>query len=125
MDTVNKQQIGKQAEQEACRFLQAKGLRMLVQNYYCYHGEIDLIMQDQDDIVFVEVRKRNRIDYGYAFETVNSRKRKKLIKTAVHFLQRNNWLHKVNSRFDIIAMHPVTGIMQIEWIKNAFFVETK
>lgn len=125
MDAFNKKQIGKAAELDAYQFLKDQGLHMLAQNYQCYHGEIDLIMQDRDDIVFVEVRKRSRIDYGNAFETVGTSKRKKLIKAAIHFLQKKNWLYKVNSRFDIIAIHPITGIMQIEWIKNAFSVETK
>jgi putative endonuclease len=119
------QQIGKEAENKACHFLQKKGLQLLTQNYRCYHGEIDLIMMDKDDIVFVEVRKRKRIDYGNAFETVNHSKRKKIIKTAMHFLQKKKWMYKVNSRFDIIAIHPVQNIMQIEWIKNAFLFEEK
>jgi len=118
-----KQQIGKEAENNACHFLQKKGLQLLMQNYRCYYGEIDLIMMDKGDVVFVEVRKRKCIDYGNAFETVNHSKRKKLIKTAMHFLQMKKWMHKVNSRFDIIAIHPVENIMQIEWIKNAFLVE--
>jgi putative endonuclease len=120
MDTFNKQQIGQAAERQACTFLQEKGLRLLIKNYSCPYGEIDLIMQDQDDIVFVEVRSRKRTDYGNALESVNNNKRKKLIKTATHFLQMKQWLHKINSRFDIIAIHPIAGKMQLEWVKNAF-----
>ena len=120
MNVFNRQQIGQNAEQEACKFLQAKGFRLLLQNYRCYHGEIDLIMQDQDDIVFVEVRSRHRLDYGNAFESINHSKMKKIIKTAMHFLQMKKWLDQVNSRFDVVAIHPVAGEMQLEWIKNAF-----
>ncbi|MBX3709334.1 MAG: YraN family protein [Gammaproteobacteria bacterium] len=114
--------LGKQAEREASKFLQAKGLRLLEQNYHCRYGEIDLIMHDQHDIVFVEVRSRSRTDFGKASETVNKNKQKKLIKTATHFLQTKQWWYKVNSRFDIIAIHYESGKQQLEWIKNAFSV---
>lgn len=122
--TIYKQQdIGRCAEREACDYLQAQGLRLVEQNYTCYHGEIDLIMQDQEDIVFVEVRRRGRVDYGNAIESITKTKMNKLIKTAKHFLQAKKWLDKVSSRFDVIAIHPIQGKMQLEWIKNAFWVD--
>ncbi|SRR5579883_1977361 len=120
MDSFNRQEKGGQAEEEACKFLQAHGLRLLLRNYRCYHGEIDLIMQDQEHIVFVEVRSRQRTDYGNALESITPTKINKVIKAAKHFLQIKNWLYRVNSRFDVIAIHPVAGKMQIDWIKNAF-----
>jgi putative endonuclease len=123
MDTFDRQKQGKQAELNACEYLQAKGLRLLAQNYHCNHGEIDLIMQDQDDIVFIEVRSRNRVDYGNALESIKKNKINKLIKTATHFLQMKKWLYRVNSRFDIVVIHPIAGRLQLEWIKNAFTVD--
>lgn len=123
MDSSNNQQIGKQAEQRACDYLQAKGFQLLQQNYQCYHGEIDLIMRDQEDVVFVEVRFRSRTDYGSALESITKNKQKKLIKAATHFLQMKKWLYRVTSRFDIVAIHLVAGETQLEWIKNAFSVD--
>ncbi|TAK78444.1 MAG: YraN family protein [Gammaproteobacteria bacterium] len=120
MDSCNRLEKGHHAEDQACQFLQAKGFRLLQRNYRCYHGEIDLIMQDQEHIVFVEVRSRQRTDYGNAVESITKSKINKLIKTAKHFLQIRKWLYRVNSRFDVIAIHPVEGKMQLEWIKNAF-----
>lgn len=123
MDVYDRQSKGKQAELNACEYLQTKGLRLLVQNYRCNRGEIDLIMQDQDDIVFIEVRSRNRVDYGNALESITKNKINKLIKTATYFLQQKKWLYKVNSRFDIVVIHPITGRLHLEWIKNAFTVD--
>lgn len=120
MNTINKKEKGKAAEETASRFLQIKGLTLLMQNYTCHFGEIDLIMRDKDDIVFVEVRSRSRQEYGLACETINLAKQKKLIKSAVHFLQRKRWLDKVNSRFDIVAIQFVSDKPELEWIKNAF-----
>lgn len=120
MSLTDKQQSGQSAEQKARLFLQTKGFRFVEQNYTCRYGEIDLIMRDRDDIVFVEVRSRSRIDYGHAAETINGSKQTKLIKTATHFLQKKEWLYKVSSRFDIVALQLVAGKWQLDWIKNAF-----
>lgn len=111
--------IGQKAEVSACQFLQTKGLRLLERNYNCIFGELDLIMRDKDDIVFVEVRKRDNADFATALESISPPKRKKIIKSAAHFLQKMNWYDKVPCRFDVIAIH----LDQIEWIKNAFYVE--
>ena len=124
MDAHNRQKIGKHAELYACRFLEKQGFRLLEQNYRCYHGEIDLIMLDQEDIVFIEVRSRKSTKYGNALESINRTKIRKIIKTATDYLQKKKLLYKVNSRFDVIAIHPVAGKMQLEWFKNAFSVES-
>lgn len=117
---MNKLQLGQAAELKASHFLQTQGLHLLIKNYRCPYGEIDLIMQDKEDIVFVEVRSRSRIDYGTATESVNFNKINKIVKTATHFLQAKHWLYKKNSRFDVIAIHPVGGQLELEWVKNAF-----
>jgi len=117
------QQIGKNAEQQALLFLQKQGLHLMVENYTCYSGEIDLIMQDKEDIVFIEVRSRSRSDYGQASETITLSKQRKIIRAATHFLQKKGCLYKVCSRFDVIAMQLINNQWKLEWIKNAFWAE--
>lgn len=124
MKTINRQEIGKNAEQQALSFLQKQGMRLLEQNYTCYSGEIDLIMQDGEDIVFIEVRSRSRTDYGHAIETITPRKQQKIIRAATHFLQKKGCLYKVSSRFDVITLQLVSNNWQLEWIKNAFWPQT-
>lgn len=121
MVQTERQQRGQSAEQTAARFLEGKGMQLIMQNYRCSFGEIDLIMRDRDDIVFVEVRSRSRTDYGHPAETINQGKQRKLIKTAMHFLQRKGWLNKVCSRFDVIAIEFAHDKPTLEWIKNAFW----
>lgn len=123
MARPNTQDIGNRAEEDACAFLEIQGLTLIERQYRCRYGEIDLIMQDTDDIVFVEVRCRRRIDYGTALESITKSKINKIVKAATHFLQANKCLYKVNSRFDFIVIQPNAGKMQLEWIKNAFWVE--
>lgn len=124
LNPFNRKNLGEKAEQQALLFLQKQGLRLIVQNYTCYSGEIDLIMNDGIDIVFIEVRSRSRTDYGLASETITLSKQRKIIHTATHFLQKRECLYKVNSRFDIVAIQFVANKWQLEWIKNAFLAGT-
>lgn len=115
-------QIGIDAELLACRYLQKQGFKLLQQNYRCTKGEIDLIMQDQAVIVFVEVRYRSSKDYGSALETINKAKISKLKNSATYFLQKKNWLYRMDSRFDIVAINASESGEEIDWIKNAFMM---
>jgi len=119
---ITKTQIGKIAEQDACRYLKQQGLTLRDQNYRSPWGEIDLIMQDQNQIVFVEVRKRSRIDYGHALESITTTKIKRIIQTAKYYLQHKRLLHNMTSRFDIITLQSNNDKIELNWIKNAFFV---
>lgn len=116
MDILSKQAVGQLSEKKAHEFLQAKGLTLLQSNFRCKSGEIDLIMRDKNTVVFVEVRTKNNKSFGSPIETVDRRKQKKIIKTAIHYLRLKNWFDKVNCRFDIVAITQ----NNLEWIPNAF-----
>jgi putative endonuclease len=107
------------SEKEALNFLVNRGLRLLAQNYHCIYGELDLIMQEGDVLVFVEVRLRSHKDYGDAFESIDSTKQQKLLKSATHYLQKHRLLDKIDCRFDVIGF----SNNAIEWIKDAFSYE--
>lgn len=113
---VHKKNVGNLAEQRACDYLQAQGLMLITKNFRTAFGEIDLIMQDDKEIVFVEVRSRANDDFGTAIESINRNKQQKILKTSLFFLQQRNWLNKVNCRFDVIGVNH-DGI---EWIQDAF-----
>jgi putative endonuclease len=100
--------------------LLGQGLRLLARNYRCNFGEIDLIMQDPANIVFVEVRVRNNRFHADAIESVDVTKQKKLIRTATHFLLHTKRLDKVNCRFDVIGISYPTTQPKVEWITDAF-----
>lgn len=112
---------GKQAEQFACHYLQKQNLTLITQNYHCRRGEIDLIMQDQYTLVFVEVRYRKNARFGSALESVDHRKQAKIITTAEHYLLQNRQQYS-DYRFDVIAVMPEQNkdVPEIKWLKNAF-----
>lgn len=105
------------AEQLAARFLQQQGLKLLQQNYRCRHGEIDLILQDGDTLVFAEVRLRRRSDFGGAAASIDTRKQMKLVHTAQHYLAT---LARIPPcRFDAVLLDTLNN-PHPEWVRNAF-----
>lgn len=112
---------GKQAEELANHYLQKQNLKLIAQNYHCRRGEIDLIMEDQQTLVFIEVRYRKNARFGSPLESVDHRKQAKIITTAEHYLLQNTQ-HYSGYRFDVVAIMPTqnSGQPEISWIKNAF-----
>lgn len=108
------------AEQIACDYLTKQGLRLLTKNFRCPSGEIDLIMQEKEDIIFIEVRSRKSLDFGQALESIDAKKIKKIIKTASFYLQSRQLTHQVAARFDVVSLQWDKKDWKIEWIKNAF-----
>src|SRR3984957_11179062 len=79
--------FGNRSERAAAHFLKRLGYRILVHNYSCPLGELDLIALDNGCIVFAEVRSTGAADAARAAASVDDRKQKQLTKLAVHFLQ--------------------------------------
>uniref|UniRef100_UPI00261D453A YraN family protein n=2 Tax=Nitrosomonas TaxID=914 RepID=UPI00261D453A len=77
---------GSDAEQRAAIFLQQQKLTLLESNYRCRFGEIDLIMQEGNTVVFVEVRMRSGNRFGGAAASITTAKQLKLIRAARHYL---------------------------------------
>ena len=114
------QKRGQWAEQQAVDWLLAQGLRELCRNYRCPCGEIDLIMQHCKTLAFTEVRYRANRLYGNAMETIDFRKRGRILKTAQYFLITHPSLAGLPCRFDVVSIHGPPPAPNIEWIKGAF-----
>ena len=68
-------------------FLREKGYQVIESNYRCPYGEIDIIARDRDYLVFVEVRTRTSLDFGYPEESITRTKKERLRQVALHYLQ--------------------------------------
>jgi putative endonuclease len=108
-----KQRIGQSGEDDALAYLQQQDLTLVERNFLCKGGEIDLVMQHKDVLVFVEVRKRADNKHGGAAASITSAKQKRLIAAAQHYLQR--YKMPPACRFDVIAIDGE----EIVWLKNA------
>jgi len=112
--------LGKAAEQAVCQHLSQHGLQLVESNYQCRFGEIDLIMNDKNILVFIEVRMRKHHSHSSGLESVDFFKQKKIINTATFYLQQKRLLNKSTCRFDVVGVKQCQGKFEFEWIKQAF-----
>ncbi|MBQ0725468.1 MAG: YraN family protein [Cycloclasticus sp.] len=110
--------LGLIGEEIALDFLRQRGLKLLQKNYRNRFGEIDLIMQDDTFIAFVEVRLRSSKNFGGALDSIDYHKRSKLIKCAQHYIAKSSGRN--DFRFDVVAISPNKSRHEIQWLTNAF-----
>ena len=94
--------VGRDAEARAQRFLQQQGLKLIEKNFRCRVGEIDLIMRDEQMLVFVEVRFRKDQRFGGAAASVGRIKQQRLWRSASTYLMR--FPRAPACRFDLVAI---------------------
>ena len=112
---VHKKVLGKKGEKLVETYLKKQGYTILKRNYTTPFGEADLIVQDQDEVAFVEVKTRLGDLFGAPKEAVTKQKRERYYKIAKFF-----WLEtgeEPNARFDVAE---VFSDGKIEYYKNAF-----
>jgi putative endonuclease len=116
--------LGRVAEALALRHLERAGLRLVVRNYRCRLGELDLVMLDEAArvLVFVEVRSRSRRDFGSAASSIGPAKRRRCVLAARHLLHARRDLRRLRARFDVLAIDPPEsgGAPVISWLRGAF-----
>lgn len=110
---------GRDGEAMAERWLHTQGLTTLARNYRCVFGEIDLIMEQDDILVFVEVRSRKHNRFGSPVETVTRSKQAKIMKTAQHYILARHISDRRTIRFDIVGVTPAAD-EPIHWLAGAF-----
>lgn len=117
---VSPQRKGQWAEALALSHLNAQGLTLVARNYRCSGGEIDLIMQHQAILVFIEVRYRYANYYGSSAESIDTLKQQRILMTADHYLQTHRSKQAFVCRFDVVLIQGSQQSPQIQWIKDAF-----
>ena len=100
---TSRARLGAQGEATAAAHLEAKGLRITGRNYRSRYGEIDLIAQDGEAVVFVEVKTQRARGYGTPEESITPRKRERLIKTAERYLAEHG-LEQRDWRIDVVGI---------------------
>jgi len=118
------QELGKQGEEAAAGFLKDSGYKILNRNYKSKLGEIDIVAQDEDVIVFIEVKARHSDRFGLPQESVSRRKQGQISKAAVRFLKENNLLSR-KARFDVISVSYTADAPRFNLIKNAFELDER
>ncbi|MDQ0555102.1 YraN family protein [Paraclostridium ghonii] len=114
---MNNIQKGNLGEEIATNYLRSKGAYILENNYKVKFGEIDIIAKLDEELVFVEVKSRSNVNFGYPCEAVNYKKRMKITNVAKYYILKNK-LEKVPVRFDVIEIYLRNS--EINHIENAF-----
>ncbi|RKD34417.1 YraN family protein [Thermohalobacter berrensis] len=107
-------------EKIAAKYLTKNKYKVLEKNYKNKIGEIDIIAKKDKTIIFIEVKTRKNLNYGYPYEAVNKRKRNKIINTAYCYIRQNK-LNNTQYRFDIVEVY-LNKKEKINHIKNAFWI---
>jgi putative endonuclease len=111
---------GRLAEQEAANWLVSRGYTLLETNYRYQHAEIDLIMTHQGLLIFIEVKFRSGVAFGYAEEFVHVAKKKLIVKAADQYIYQKDWHRDI--RFDIVGVYQDSqGRLHFRQFEDAFY----
>lgn len=110
--------LGRLGEIIAARFLEKNGFKVIDRNFYTRYGEIDLIAENGDEILFCEVKARTSSEYGYPEQAVDYYKIRKILKAIGVYLQARD-LNKF-WRLDVISveMNKADKKAKVKWFKN-------
>ena len=108
-------------EKAAESYLRAQGLRLLHRNFSSRFGEIDLIMEDGQVLVFVEVKYRKSSQHGSGADAVTFHKQGRISRTAAWYLAKNPYRAESVCRFDVISINPEQKDKEVNWIRSAFY----
>lgn len=120
MRVMDRQEVGKLGEKEARKFLKKQGYRIRETGFRCHHGEIDIIAQKKDWLVFVEVRTKSNLDFGTPEESITQAKKERLIASALTYTSTHENLPPL-WRIDVVAIEldEKGKPKRIELIENA------
>lgn len=114
---MNRRQDGTRGEAAVAEYLRDKGYVIRTCNYLCHTGEIDIIAEHKEVLVFVEVKARRNQNYGRPCEAVTPAKLKRIERTALWYMSANR-LHDRNARIDVVELWWESSGMRIEHLEN-------
>lgn len=119
---VRSSNTGNNGEAIACRYLITHGLELIEANYACKFGEIDLVMKQQERLIFVEVKTRKSTNFGSPLDFISKSKQKRIVTTAIHYVKKHRNYEKAPLRFDAVGILLQNGDpIHIDWVENAFY----
>jgi putative endonuclease len=117
---MKRRETGILGEKLAKDYLKQRGYRVLETNYRCPEGEVDIIAEYNDYLVFVEVKTRRSLEFGSPEESITAEKRERLRAVAAHYQQAHDNLPQL-WRIDVVAIElgPKNKPSRIELFENA------
>lgn len=115
-------ELGRKGEDLAAKYLTKKGMTLLKRNVRTRYGEIDLILQEDQLVVFVEVKARSSDGFGGPLGAITQEKKKKISRAAASYLSDKKWQDRP-ARFDVVAILVIDGKITIDHYPDAFDFE--
>lgn len=112
-------ELGKDGEDEAVRFLEGQGYRICHRNWRSGRKELDIVAENQGELVIVEVRTRRNQIYGTPEESISEAKIRRIVSSADAYVRK--FRIDLPVRFDIISLTGIEKPLEIEHIINAFY----
>lgn len=114
------QRFGGWGEQTAAQYLEQRGYRIVARNYRTPYGELDLVVEKEGQLVFVEVKTRSSQEFGMPEDAITEKKRAHILQSAFHYIQENG-LEESEWRVDVISIIRAAGQSEPEvtWFENA------
>lgn len=112
--------IGLIGEKYAKTFFENRGFEIIAQNVHTQYGEIDLIVSDKKELIFVEVKTRTNLAFGYPETSISLKKTEHLISSAELYLQDHPEI-SLPWRIDVLAINLDSQDHEphMEWFENA------
>lgn len=116
----SKQRLGRWGEEIARAYLEEQGCQYIDKNVRTPDGEIDIVMKQNEMLVFVEVKTRRNSNFSYPEEAVTDEKIEHMEDSATWYLQAHSE-YSTDWRIDVVAVIGSPGSLspQIEWFQNA------
>lgn len=115
--------LGRRGENAADRYLRRLGYRIIARSYRCSLGELDIVARLDPILAFVEVRTRANADHGEPWETIRSKKQRKLTALAAYFLKQHGQFASLTPRFDVVSVEGSLALFsrpKIQHFSDAF-----
>lgn len=115
-----KDELGRRGEECAAQFLAGVGYRVIARNWRCGQGEVDLIVERDGEVVFVEVKTRSNKNFGHPFEAITALKLARLRRLAAAWCDQTDARPR-RIRIDAIAVIAESGAEPvIEHLEGVF-----
>ena len=112
-------ELGKEGEEEAVRYLERLNYHILHRNWRCGRKELDIVAEHQGELVIVEVKTRRDKRFGMPEESISEAKIRRIVSSADAYVRKFHIDLPV--RFDIISLTGMEKPLQVEHITDAFY----
>lgn len=116
---ATRNEIGRAGEAAARRCLEAKGYRILQQNWHWHHYELDIVAATAEELVFVEVKTRGEAPLVDPEEAIDPGKIRRIVAAADAYMQR--FPQPLPARFDVVLVSGQPGAFRIDHLEDAFY----